>query len=786
MTFRKLLLPAMIASATCNSVHVSAEDDTGFVLEEIVVTAQRREQSLQDVPISVSAFDQNFIKDTGIKNINDVVAYTPGLSGTDEGLSTPQYAIRGISSNSFGIGGEASIGVFVDDAYTGRITVAGLPFIDAAQIEVLKGPQGTLFGRNTSAGAISVTSNRPHNEYALDVSQQFGSYGLNRTTVTANIPIVEDVLAIRASAVYDENDGYVENTTLDGEKFDNRAHAAKIAINYTPIDELDILFSYTTQDAKTGGRAYESQDPNSLYAQLSGLTPSDNDIFDDDVYHDQNSFEKTLAESANLRVLWDINDQLTLTSITTYQEYVNEAWLDLDSSPANFLSVDLRDGMDENGETFGQEFRLNGQVGDVTWMIGASYFGEKVSQDVTLHMDENIWDILLFSDLATSGILGLEPILPDSSNLATANLFPNCASNDGAVNCGTASELTTSARGDYESQAIYTDITWAASDNLNINAGLRYSRDKKDWSFKSGVTAGNDLVQNFIDTTLAASGGSIDLDALVFEGKRTLSSDDTQHQRLPQDASWTKVTPRLAIDYTFDNDVMVYASAARGYKSGGFENNTAFDEEESWSYELGFKSTLWESRMRLNGSIYYYDYENFQVQVLKDAKTDTINIPEMKGKGAELEMAVRPLENLDVIATLAYNESQIGDFAADGGNLKGNLPPYSPEKSASLIGRYTIDVFDSIQLLIQGEANYQSRQFFTLDNADSRSQAGYSLLNARVALFDEVSGWEVALFGSNLLDKEYLITSDDAFLSGQNLVLRGNPRMAGVELSLHF
>jgi iron complex outermembrane recepter protein len=780
----KMTLAAAVSTAVLGIPKVMADDMPGFAIEEIVVTAQRREQSLQDVPIAVSAYDQEFLKDAGVKNINDVVSYTPGLSGTDQGLSTPQYAIRGISSNSFGVGGEASVGVFVDDTYSGRITVAGLAFIDAARVEVLKGPQGTLFGRNTSAGAISVTSNHPNNEMSLDISQKLGNYGQSRTTMTGNMPIIEDVLAVRASLVYDEGDGFVENETL-GKDFGSRVHAGKLALLYTPTENLDVLFSYTTQDAKTGGRAFEPQDSNNLYATLAGLSDADIDLYDDEVFHGTESFEKTVAESSSLRVTWDINPNLSLTSISSYQEYTNEVAIDVDGTPANVLTLTTGDG-DENGEAFGQEFRLNGESGDIIWMLGTSYFKENVSQVTYNHMDENIWDLFVFAGLADSGVPGLEPILADLSNIATANLYPNCPANGGLGSCDTASELSVDASGNFESFAVYTDMTWALTDQLNINAGLRYSRDSKDWNYAGGVTGGNDLVQQFIDTTGFLTAGAIDLDALVFNGTRTLASlEDTQLVTQSLDETWTSLAPRLAIDYAVNEDLMVYSSIARGYKSGGFDTRE-FDAEESWSYELGFKSTLWDGRMQLNGSFYYYDYENFQVFVTKNSQNITESVPEMTGKGAEFEMVVRPAANLDIIATLAYNDSEFKDFSIDSGSLKGNSPAYSPKETASIVGRYTADITDGLELVLQGEASYQGDQYFTLDNAKSRSQSGYSLFNARVALVDKEGVWELALYGRNLGDKEFVINSFDPLVANENLVQRGVPRLVGAEVFLHF
>lgn len=744
---------AMISLAI-NSIAVADRDD-GFAIEEIIVTAQRRVQSLQDVPIAVSAFNQEFIKSADINDVTDMIAYTSGLTGANQGPSTPQYAIRGISSNTFGVGGESSVGVFVDDAYLGRITIAGLAFVDAERVEVLKGPQGTLFGRNTSAGAISITSVKPHNEFSIDLSQSFGEFDSAKTVATVNLPIIEDTLLVRGSVLHDTTDGYIEET-INGNEFDSKVAAGKLQVSYLPTDDLTINLKLSAQSLRSGGRAYEPTDGSTPF--LGGLN---NNLYDDDVYHNVEGDENIDAFSANLKVAWDLNDTLTLTSITTFSEYDNDIVLDLDGTPSMVMQAAFPK---EESETFGQEFRLNGEGENLTWMLGASLFKENTYQELVGTYDEAIWlSVFNAANTLLPLDLGWGPLCSDAA-ADVAFLGASCA----------AGISNSDSKGDFESVAIYGDFTYSLTSNLSINAGLRYSRDEKDWQYRSSAQA--DFLAAY-DTAVGA-GGALSAVGII---------DNTNGQFVPLEDSWTEWTPRLALDYQFEDSMMLYASAARGYKSGGFEDLTVFEPETSWAYEIGMKSEWWNNRLQLNTAIYYYDYEDFQVQTVNNAITRTVNIPEVRGQGLEVDVIAKPLRQLDIIASLAISETEFGRFATEinglAADLKDNATPYAPEKTASLVAEYLLPLGVG-DVVLRGEAVYQGQQFFSIENLAEQSQGGYALYNARVSLRSTNEMWELALFGQNLGDKEYNLQVDDQVID--NVALRGIPRLVGIEFSLHL
>jgi len=748
----KLTLSAAVLAATLSTLpSVYAE---GLAIEEVIVTAQRREQSLQDVPIAISAFSEARLKESGIGYVTDLMAYTPGLTGARQGVGVTQFAIRGVSSNSFGVGGDNSVGIFVDDVYAGRATIAGLPFIDIARVEVLKGPQGTLFGRNTSAGAISITSNKPNNELSLSLNQTLAQDNTQKTIATFNTPLVDDVLMLRGSVVYEDSDGAIKNSNGLSD-FGNSSRAAKVSLLYQANDRFKALLNLSSQKVMEDGRAFEPLDSSSPFLQLAGV--NDASVFDLKAHHGSPSSETTDVIAASLKLSYDLSDDVTLTAITASTEYVNDAKFDADGTPLRLLESIWPK---EESESVSQEFRLSGSTDDLDWMAGVSYHKENISGLQVNRYDENIWLGVLQS------VGALDPSIPAGALGVPHPGFTLCdgTGTDIAIlgsTCGDRDE-TDLSRGKFESKALYADLSYQANELLSVNVGLRYSQDTKQWSYQSDLSPG-------LFTTLG-------LPSLIL-------TDITGAAGFQASQEWSKLTPRIAVDYQLNDDVLLYASAAEGYKAGGYSAVARFEEENTWSYELGVKSSLWDGRGQLNLASYYYDYDNLQVQIIKNSVSRIDNISTMTGKGFEADFQFRATEDLELFTTLSFSKAEIGDHETDGGNLRGNAPAYSPEQSASMVARYRISQWEGMELTAQGEASYQSEQFFSVDNVEAESQAGYTLFNARLSLQAEAGDWEVALFGKNLGDKAYLV---NAYSLTEVVIQRGLPRYVGIEASYNF
>lgn len=740
-------LIALTLSITCADLLAQS-------LEEVIVTSQRRAQSLQDVPMAVSAFNAEALKESNMSYVTDLMAYTPGLTGARQGVGVTQFAVRGISSNSFGVGGDNSVGIFVDDIYAGRATIAGLPFIDTERVEVLKGPQGSLFGRNTSAGAISITSNKPNNGTSLNLNVDIAEHDSMRTVITGNTALIDDVLLLRGSYIYEESEGFMSNPIL-GRDFGNQISAGKLSLLWQTSDTVQTLLSVNMQEVQEDGRTFEPLDNASPFLLLSGI--NNGDVFDEHVNHGSRSDETNDVLSASLRIDWDLDDNMRLSAISSMTNYNNNARFDADGTPLRVLeSIWPR----EESESLGQEFRLTGHSDNMNWLLGASYFKEAINGEQINRYQEDIWlQILVAQGLASATIpadaLGVPHpsfTLCDGRGVDTLILGASCADRD-------EHDLSI---GKFENYAVYGDISVSISDALILNAGLRYSHDNKNWRYRSELSAG-------LFTTLG-------LPAFIL-------TDITGAQGSKQSDSWSKLTPRLAINYHLNDEFMLYVSGAQGYKAGGFSAANQFDEEATWSYEAGIKSSFWDGRAQLNAALYHYDYDNLQVQVIRNSVLRVVNVPDMQGRGAEIDLKLRLNDAFDITTAIALNDSEIGEFETDTGNLHGNSPAYAPKKSASIIVRYIVDNLATADIIVRGETSYQSKQYFSIFNTDGEAQGGYTQHHARIALVDKNQRWELAFFGRNLSNKNYLV---NAYGLTETVIQRGLPRQMGLQLSINF
>ena len=745
---RKLTLCSVGLSVVALSSEVFAQETNEIILEEVIVTAQRREQSLQEVPIAVTALSRGQMDKSGIKGLQDLAFFTPGLTGRKQGSSTPIFAIRGINSNSFGIGGENSVGVFLDETFIGRNSISSIGFLDVERIEVLKGPQGTLFGRNSTAGAISITSRKAGNGFEADVKLSRESFDTTDIFVGVTVPIIEDVFSVRFAGTRRSSKGYEKNivheNNLGGE--DTWAGRISTVINFS--EKLSLEGFYAQWDEKTGGLGYSTTDP-----ALASLGAVSDDPFDGVMASDLAIFENSKAKVAGVTLKYEISDHVTFKSITSYSWQNGEGLFDIDGSILPIFQA-LFEG--EPNKTFGQEFRLSGSNDKFDWIIGASYFGESVDSKISVEYDQGL-------------IIGGIPFEENSLGLPHP-AFETCDPISDLIfgfSCNDRGMEISRSNGDYDSYAVFADLHYNVNDQLSITAGLRYSVDKKKFSYRGDVTPSL--------TTLIVDGG------LVVE--------DTGGNYQNIEDKWTDLQPRFVVDYQFSGDLMGYLSITRGFKAGGFDvttdpANVTFKAEDVWAYETGLKATVFNGKIRINSSVYVNDYNNLQIQTVVSGVTQTINVPKIDNYGFELEVMGRPLEGLDIGAGLAFNESKFSDFLTDSGNLKGNRVPLTSKWNVNLMSQYSFPVSDNVEIYIRGEANYRSREYDTLENAAEFSQKEFWTVNGRLGLTSSDHGWEVAGYVKNLFDIDYVILKDD-FGFGP-LAYAASPRIWGLELSKSF
>ncbi|MBC6982593.1 TonB-dependent receptor [Caulobacter sp. 17J80-11] len=787
-----------------------AQDDSAQ-LEEIVVTAQKREQRLQDVPITVNAFNAEAIEALGAQQMGDLQAFTPGLSVDDNSVTQPKFAIRGIATDDFGIGTEPSAAVFIDGVYSARTGGALIFFDDLERVEVLKGPQGTLFGRNAAAGAISITTRKPSYEFEGDLQARIGNYGKTQLTGMINVPL-SDTVALRVNGLYNKRDGWLKDAAT-GEDLDREGNwSGRAALRWRPTDSTDIQLSWDHDDTDKDGPAAVGIGP---FAMSGGdpFGPFANDVI--------SSHETRVLDGLTLNARHDFGD-VTLTSITSWKKFETANREDEDGTNIPELYFDTENR--EENKSFSQELRLSHDGDRFHWIAGVSYFQEDAYQSsVTTALTDSI-DTVIDNVLVS---MGGSPI----SLFHTLDSF-------GLPVLGTTWTEAFEDWGDNRSWAAYGDLTWAATDKLNLTVGLRYTDDERTFSWLNGAHVAPGLEAAVAPGAAynAILGGPFFPDAAMIDANtfyNTLASlppplgmglgatgDIVFEQgalegvKFKRKASFNDLSPRFVVDYKVTPDMMVFGSIARGYKAGGFNSlaiNSYFEPESVWNYEGGVKSEWLNHRLRVNASAYYFQYDNRQQISLVSGglvpQYQTLT-GDSEAWGVDLEAVWKVTPNLTITESAGYIDStwiERTEFPLSGPVDISGQPTGEPNLKMATGVHYERDVanlgevfFDASYSYVsaprKNDASYGQRMVLesvlglvdysklgSLD--DSRN-----LVNARIGWNSPDGRYTASVWAENLLDERTVasLNTISATSLGTPYVRLDQPRFWGVQLGVHF
>jgi iron complex outermembrane receptor protein len=700
------------------------------VLEEVIVTAQKREENVQSVPIAVSAFSAEVIRNARMLTMDDISRQVPGFTVTNFNPATPQPFIRGIGSSPSDAGSDASVGVFIDGVYAGRAGGYRAELYDVQRIEVLRGPQGTLFGRNVAGGALNIITNAPEEEAGAELELTGGNYSLLQAKGMVTAPLT-DGLAGRLAFITRDRDGHTDNTVTDNKVRDEDNWSARGRLQWDALDTVTALLTgeYTKDDLKgPAARNYEGADPAEVLPILdpllavfqNSLLPTSPDAFDIEAGVD-GKFEREMS-AATLQVDWDLEFGV-LTSISGYRKNEYNFFDDLIGlafDPDAVITLDdplLSNSADEDSDQVSQELRLNSIDGEMEWTVGLYYLDEDVDREET------------FTPIGV-------PVTYDQKASTT-------------------------------SYAVFGQFTYPLLESMNVTLGARYSYDEKNFDVTAyGTEIGFGLLTPDPENP---SAGAVGFSA---------SDDD----------SWSNLSPKISLEYTPVDDTMYYFTVAHGYKSGGYNGQstnkdaaqTPFDEEKVTNYEIGVKTDFDDGLARLNVAAFYMDYEDLQVFVVSDVTLFVDNAAEADIYGIEAEFYYAPTDQLDFALTYAYLDAELGNNDIDGVE-EGNTLTRSPKNSASASAQYTIPLKDIGDLLLRADYTWQDKVYFLLQNPRQSRQEDYGLLNLRVALQGS-NGWKVALWGKNITDKDYWVHAIDpsygADLGASGIM--GDPRTYGI------
>jgi iron complex outermembrane receptor protein len=712
-------------------------------LEEIVVTAQRREQNLQDVPIAISAMTGQMLENAGVRDPRDLQSYVPSLqfqSGT--AATTTIIFLRGVGIGDFNSNTTGAVGVYVDDVFLGANAGKLFNVFDGEGVEVLRGPQGTLYGRNTTGGAIKFASRKPTNELSTDFSALYGRYNEVRLEGGIGGPIIDDKLKIRVSGLYNQRDGWMLNRVTGHHLNDVDLWAARAIIDYTPTDSLLLRLSLHSGQNSGGARQFQHRGQG-VYLDGSPLPPGPCGLPTDftgysDCDHNPNAGDFNIEGKEKVKVsggslLGELKlDGVTLTSITAYEKVDRNTLEDTDASPNDVLTAVYID----KPEQWSEELRAqsNGD-GKLKWIAGAFFFDDNLKTDSSF----DVLRVLRPYFMSEENPTGYSP-----ENSVAVLRYP----------------YTQKTR----SWALFGQTDYALTDAWNLTAGLRYTQDKIDFkysSFYSEAPPGDPPVT---------------------------SLDDSKN--------FSNVSGRLALSYKVSDDTLLYGSISSGYNSGGFPGGSAqyqdqtkpYDSEKLYAYEIGAKTELLDRRVRLNAAAFYYDYKDLQVFIYDTSGAIPVmrkmNAGDARIYGLEAELTVKPTEQLDAFVSISLLNSEYRNFVDGLGNdFSGNTLMNAPEFSMSAGLTWTQPIGGAGSLQATAAGTYQSKVYLTPDNSKAYSQDGFAMLNARLAWTPPRGGYEVALWGKNLTDKRWvnfmapIITMDQLNYN--------DPETYGIEFSYH-
>jgi len=762
-----LAVSAATAPATLNAQEI-------FTLEEIVVTAQIREQSLQDVPISVSAVSGDKLNEAGIEKIDDLVSFVPNIHMTESGLST-QLRIRGIGSDN-NQGFEQSVGLYMDGVSYGRQQLIRAPFLDFERVEVLRGPQSILFGKNSIAGALNMSSAKPTNELEGYVSATYEP-DINQKEVTAVIsgPLTENLNARLAYRTYQE-DGFIENTLLNRDEPNRDEDAVRIVLDWNVSDELNITFKAEQDTYDVKGRQVEVIGSETAvagpfaglkYGQIVTLLGQagfeDEQDFKRQV--DADEFSDSEVNNYTMTANYDMGEN-TLTLVTAWVDYEFEELCDCDFTSADVFTV----GLNEEYEQFSQEIRLVSPGGEkIDWIVGAYY----QSSDLAYYEPFGV------SQTSVMGLLvpGLE----------------------------TGTETKRNFTQEADAWATFAQATWNVTDQLRVTAGARYTKEEKE--------AARSLTLHGPDGLPYADGSYQPLLYGAVFGINYTQTPGAAHD-LNGNREESAFTPLINVQYDLDADTMLYASYTTGFKAGGFDaranviGSFEFEEEKTTSYEVGFKTRFADGAAELNMAFYYTDYEDLQVSQF-DGKLgfNVGNAKETIVQGFELDGRWALAEGLVMSYGAAYLDHEFTDFS--NGNCYGGQTPdgavidgvtlcdytgkqgvYTPEVTANLGFDYSRPVTADVSFRGVLDMQYVDSHDVHPNLDPAQTVDAYSTVNLRLAL--EADQWSVAVVGKNLTDESVVTYAADAPLSGSSFGAKAyygflkRPSTVAIEGTYHF
>jgi iron complex outermembrane receptor protein len=757
-------------------------------LDPFTVSAQKREQSVFAVPVPITVYSGSFLERAGVSDYQGLAPLVPGLFIQEQSPNNPGINLRGITTDSGDPRSETRISIFQDGVSISRSRASVVELFDLERIEVLKGPQGTLFGRGAEIGALSLVQTKAKNENAGELALGFGDYRERRVSGVVNTVLAPDQLFARFAFTSAEHDGVIDNladgSTLNGKQ----TLALRGSLRWQPDPSTTADFIVNWQRDTPPGTAF-----------VSGVIPNSRGSTSPYANAELNrgaklGVDRTVTGVTAL-ITHEFSKSASLTSITGWRKYDSLENFDADGSRLPLLEF----AEDATGRQFSQELRVNfNDGGRFTGFAGASWFDESGDARVPFYQDERqLWPFLAgsFRDgliaagipaaLANFAVPVASPFVPQATLPATFAAFatPGLPPSLQAL-AGLAGAPLNPARTDSYTQSgrtrafdVFLDGTWRATDRLEFTAGLRLSHQQ----ITSGYEVRNDAAYPTLAFVTYAIPG---YPFLPSGGKREASASSS---------SWDgRLVARLEISPT----VNAYASVSRGHRPEALlldsTTTTPAREETVLNYEVGLKGSLADGRVQWNASAFHYDYSHFQTTIQSLGRFTLLDAGNATGQGFEAGLQGRVSDHVSLFANLALTDATFDDTGATGARQQyaGFTFRLTPRQAYSLGGTLTLPAGGSGEFFVTPVWSYKSLHYFEDDNSSfgyGLKQAGYSVVNLRLGWRSPRGRWEVVARADNLFDEQYLIDAGNTGGSfGIPTFVAGSPRRLGLQASLRW
>lgn len=789
---------------------LAQEGYVGDIDDIIVVTSQFREQSVLEVPIAVTAYDGEFLESIGVTEFDELSRFTPGFVVQEQSVNNPGFVLRGITSDSGASNIEPRVSVFQNGVSIARSRGSIVQLFDIERVEVLKGPQGTLFGRSAQIGAVHVITQKPTYDYEGYATVEFGNFDQQHYQGAINVPLIEDKLAFRAAATYERRAGFIDNPTerdLNG----TDSFAVRASLRFEPTDYLtfDLIGNYGKDTPP--GTSFKSgvipalggtNNPN----EFATLNTFGNFLNDASLSVDRKLYDVTGI------INWELSDAWSMTSTTSYRQFESLEVFDPDGTAFDIFIF----AEDAEGEQFSSDVRFNyDNGGRLKGFFGGGFFMEEGSQGVPLGFDVGTTAAVFGSLAATSD--PVDGVALFGGNAALLNAFLsgnpavlNATLDFASIPTGVFQVETFTNFSDNSSFDVFGEIAYSLTDRLELTVGGRYTRDNKETLFASEITQANPVTPFIVGTPAVLVGNS---------GGVISSDTDTDIDNNFDGFAW-----RAVANYEFADGKFIYFNYSRGRRpeviqddfttlpdGGASSNFLVIPAETVTSYEAGLKGGFLDDLATIELAAYYYGYSNFQTSVAMDAGPgqppvfETVNGGSADSYGVEFGLNVDPTDNLDLFFTYAFNRGRFDDVDDNGDAqiFAGNQFRLSPDHSLSAGFHYEHPTSYGT-FFFTPTYTWQSKVFFEDENQEAFdvvnpsdnavlfsvpgiSEEAYGLLNIRAGVDLLDGNVRIEGYVENLLDEEFIVDAGNTGGSfGIPTFIAGAPRFFGGGVTVRF